>query len=261
MPAALVHIGTHKTGTKSFQRWANDNRAALFERHQVHVFRGLFIESNLALALLCTRSDRNTPALVANPDTRLPECRAVMEEHVATEVANEAPVLLASAEDLSLLRHPDEVESLVELLAPREIRVSVCLRDPDEFLRAYRSQMDRLGQHASTYPSSHTYYGPDTWLTHWDEMLATWRQVLGDDRVTSFDYKDAMAAHGSSIPGVLSSLGLRVDEMPSWRGYRENVTAVEEYRATFGMPRRARLRAAVASTPPGRALRRALRPK
>jgi hypothetical protein len=259
MSVALVHIGTHKTGTKSFQRWANTNRDALLEQHDIYVVRGMFIESNLALPLLCTRPDRNTPALIANPDARLPECRAAMREHVAAQVANDASVLLSSAEDLSLLRHPDEVEALVEILAPREVRVSVCLRDPEQYLRAYRSQMDRLGQHESSYPSAHTYYGPDTWLTRWDDMLATWRRVLGAESVTSFSYEEAMAEHGSSIPGLLESFDLPVDELPSWRGYRENVTEVEEHRSRHGMSPYARLRAAVAATPPGQALRRALR--
>lgn len=256
---ALVHIGTHKTGTKSFQRWASTNRDTLLRRHQIHVFRSCHVESNLTLPLLCTRPDRNTPALVANPDARLPECRADLREHVSREVDHEAPMLLASAEDLCLLRHEDEVEALAALLAPRELRVAVCLREPDAYLPSYRAQMDRLRQPESVYPSSHTYYGPGTWLTQWDKMLATWRSVLGNERVTSFSYEDAMGEHGSSIPTLLEHLGLASDELPSWRGYVDNVTVSEEQRQHHPGSLYRRARHAFAQTSPGRAVRRAIR--
>jgi hypothetical protein len=229
MAAALVHIGTHKTGTTSFQHWAQDNRGALLDQG-MHLFEGKYALTSIALPLLCTRPNRTTPPQRFVMDYRLDEWRADMEAYVAEQVAHPAEDLLVSAEDLSLLRFPDEVERLVELLAPRTVRVAVCLRDPDEFLRSYRAEMNRLGEPPSDYPSSHTYYGNDTWLTRWDEMLATWRSVIGDDKVVAFSYEDAIAEHGSTIPGVLEAFGIAPDGLPSWESYLTNVTAKAQRR-------------------------------
>jgi hypothetical protein len=230
MSVALVHIGTHKTGTTSFQGWANRHRDELLDRHGIHVFRGRYMESNLALPMLCARPNRTTPPSVAHPEVLLTEGRADLQAHVASEVAHPAPILLASAEDLCLLRYPDEVERLAELFGPREIHVAACLRDPDEYLRSYRGTMDRIGQPESPYPSAHTYYGPDTWLTRWDEMLATWREVLGEDRVVATSYEEAMQRDGSSIPAILRAFDLPVEDLPPWEGHHTNVSTREEQR-------------------------------
>lgn len=224
MAAALVHIGTHKTGTTSFQHWAHENHIALLERG-IRVFQGRYDVTDVALPLLCTRSNRSIPPQRFIIDSRLDEWRADMTNYVTAQVDHPAHDLLISAEDLSLLRFPDEVEKLVDLLAPRAVRVAVCLRDPDDFLRSYRAEMDRLGEPASKYPSSHTYYGADTWLTQWDDMLATWRSVLGDANVRTVSYEGAMTEHGSTIPGVLDALGVSPLDVPSWEAYRTNVTA------------------------------------
>jgi hypothetical protein len=219
-----VHIGTHKTGTTSFQRWANDSREALRDRG-IHVFEGLYDLTNIALALLCVRPNRTIPPQRFIMDSRLDEWRTDAVDYVSRQVAQPSPDILVSAEDLSLLRFPDEVERLVELLAPRQVEVAVCLRNPEDFLRSYRAEMDRLGEPPSEFSSSHTYYGDDTWLTRWDEMLATWRSVVGEANVRAFSYEDAMAAEGTTIPGVLEALGVSSVGLPEWTSYHANVSA------------------------------------
>jgi hypothetical protein len=257
MATALVHIGTHKTGTTSFQKWTDDHRQGLLDRNGIHVYRGQHLPANAPeLAVLCLRANRMSPAKEILVESSLQEWRDETARHVAEQVASDAEHLLVSAEDLSLLRHDDEVERLRELLAPRDLRVAVCLRDPASFLASYRLQLKRMGQPPSRFPSSHRNFGPDSWLVQWDEMLDVWRRVLGADRVVSFDYADALTEHRSTIPAVLEALGIDASELPSWDRYRENVTSE---RQTARAARVQHAKVAFARTRTGTAVRRVLR--
>src|SRR5260221_8731420 len=91
------------------------------------------------------------------PESCLDEWREEMTLHIGNQVACDAASLLVSAESLSLLRYEDEVQTLAHLLAPRELRVAVCLRDPATFLESYRRELQHIGQSPSNYPSSHAY--------------------------------------------------------------------------------------------------------
>jgi hypothetical protein len=218
MASALVHIGTHKTGTSAFQEWAETNRRELQDRRDIHTYQGLYGPNHFELAMLCMRSNRTMTARRRLDEWRLDEWRAETREHVAQQVAHPAETLLVTAEALSLLRYEDEVEALARLLQPRRIQVAVCLREPTAFLASYRKAI-----RASRYPSSHRYVEPDTWLIRWEDMLSVWRGVFGDAAVVSFGYEDVMARCGSSIPGVLTALGLATDGLPSWEGLTSNV--------------------------------------
>lgn len=132
--------------------------------------------------------------------------------------------ILVSSEDLSLLRSANEVERLRGLFAPRELRVAVCLRSRDDWLRSYGTEL-RRHFHVSEFPESHGYIGADTWLTDWDAMLRAWRGVLGADNVVAVDYDDSVRRYGSSIPGVLTALGIDPDAVPPWQGVVANVTS------------------------------------
>ncbi|MFA5883104.1 MAG: sulfotransferase [Acidimicrobiia bacterium] len=234
MPHALVHIGTHKTGTSSLQRWADENRDALLRDRGIHVYEGRYSSNHLEFVLLCMRRNRTIPATARHIESLLDEWRDETRRYIGEQVAHEAPTLLVSAEALSLLRHPDEVEALARVLAPRDVTVAVCLRDPATFLKSYRDQLERMGQPPSRYPSSHAYVEPDSWLVRWDEMLAVWRSVIGADRVVAVGYEDAVDEHGSTIPGVLDALGVDLAGLPSWEEYRDNPTSVP---ATAAPPR------------------------
>ncbi len=222
MTTALVHIGTHKTGTTAFQQWADTNRAALLEQRDIAVYDGLYGRSHYELTLLCMRPNRTMRQRWRVPESVLDEWRDSVREHIAEQVARPSERLLISAESLSLLRYEDEVAALRDLLGPRTIQAAVCLRDPESFLESYRYEMQKKNIAPSRFRSSHNYVEPDTWLIDWDGMLEVWRTVLGDDRVASFGYEESMAVHGSSIPGVLSALSIDDTALPSWVGVKAN---------------------------------------
>jgi hypothetical protein len=228
MSTALVHIGTHKTGTTAFQLWSARHRDALRERCGVELYEGLYGPSHFEIALLCLRENRTMQQRWRVPDAALDEWKDEVRAHVARQVAQPASRLLISAEGLSLLRYDDEVAALRDLLGPRQIKVAVCFREASSFLESYRHEMTRRGITPSRYRSSHNYVEPDTWLVQWDEMLAVWRRVLGEEAVVSFGYEDVMAEYRSSIPGVLAAFSIDETVLPSWVGVTANTRRKRE---------------------------------
>jgi hypothetical protein len=220
---ALLHIGTHKTGTTAFQQWAFQHRRELAELRDIKLYDGIFGSNHVEFPLLCMRPNRTIRAQRRAP-SRLDEWRQETKAHIRNQVADTAEHLLISAEGLSFLRYEDEVTALVELLQPRQLQVAVCLREQANWLASYRQSMKRAGDPPSPYPSSHRYVEPDTWLIRWDDMLDVWRAVLGHEHVVSFSYEESMARDDSTIPGVLEALAIDPAGLPSWSGLVANVT-------------------------------------
>jgi hypothetical protein len=222
---ALVHIGTHRTGTTAFQEWAARSRAALLQLRDVKLYEGRFAANHFELSLVCIRRDRTMRQQRRVPEWCLEEWRQETLEHVSRQVRHPAQNLLVSAESLSLLRYEDEVAALRDALSPRELRVAVCLREKQSYLDSLRREMWRDEIAPSRYHTSHNYIESDTWLVEWDHMLSVWRTVLGEDNVVAFGYEEAMARHRSTIPAVLGALHLDADGLPSWERLTANVTS------------------------------------
>jgi len=216
---AFVHIGTHKTGTTSFQQWASKNRIELANATGLEYYEGLFAPSHYEIPMLCMRSNRNMPMRAKWPDWCLDEWQQSAKMHVRNEVERHEGPLLVSSEALSYIRHPDEVERLIDLLRPREITVIVVLREPASFLLSYRKTLTRSGFNFSSYRESFAYVEDDSWLVDYDSLLAVYRKVLGSDRVMSVQYEPALERYGSIIPALLGAIGFSPSEIPPWRDF------------------------------------------
>lgn len=59
---AILHIGTHKTGTTLFQLWLRIHRQRLSVEHGINIYQGLF-HNNRKIALLCAESPNGIPSL------------------------------------------------------------------------------------------------------------------------------------------------------------------------------------------------------
>jgi hypothetical protein len=221
---AFVHIGTHKTGTTSLQRWASENRTELASATGLTYYDGLFGPNHYELAMLCMRTNRNMPMRVRRVDWCLDEWHQEAETHVRSQVARDADSLLISAEALSYLRYSDEVERLAGLLRPRELVAIAVLREPESFLRSYREMMLELGFPPSRHRTSFAYVADDSWLVDYDALLDAYRAVLGADRVIALGYETAMQRHGSIIPAILEATGFDPAGIPAWEGFQRNVT-------------------------------------
>jgi hypothetical protein len=221
----VLHIGVHKTGTTSIQNWAHQNRDDLRTRLGLDVYSGrIGARNHIEFPLLCMRSDRNLHARVMHPDSCLPSWQTATRRHVAEQLDSPAPSMFVSAESLSFLRYPDELAALRDLLGPREVRVIVFLRDPQDYLRSYRAHVVKMGYSPSVYPESFNYVEPDTWLVDFDGLIAAYTDAFGADAMTVLSYEDAVAEHGSTIPAVAQAAGLSIATLPDWQEFWLNPT-------------------------------------
>jgi hypothetical protein len=223
-PRAVLHIGTHKTGTTSFQAWAAEAREALRARG-VRYFKGMYGKNHFDLAFLALRRNRNMPMRSKHPDWCLDEWQAEARAHLQEQSSGAERTLLCSAEALSYVRFADEVETLVELFAPRQVQVVVAFREPDVFLQSYKEDLAVQGFRPSRYPESFAYVKPDTWLLRYDDLLDAYRSVLGEEHVASIRYEEAVERDGSIIPALLDAAAIDRTGLPEVAGHWENARA------------------------------------
>ena len=152
---AIVHIGTHKTGSTSLQYWLAQHATELEMDHHLGVYRPIH-PNGRELALLCANPDRSIPTTREIPEWRTESWRTPAWGHVRSEIERGDEVLLLSNETLSLLRSTAELERLAELLAPRSVDVVLVTRQPAEFLRSWREQLTRDGFTPSQRSEEHT---------------------------------------------------------------------------------------------------------
>lgn len=221
-PIAILHIGTHRTGTTSFQGWAFSHGHELSRLTALDYYDGLFGPSHFEIPLLCLRTNRNMPMRAKHLDWCLDEWQQMARAHVRNQVERPSHALLASAEAFSYLRHRDEIERVIELLHPRQIAVVVVLRERSSFLRSYREWLAEVGIPASPYHESFAYVADDSWLADYAALLGAWRRTLGADRVVEVDYEETLRRSGSVIPGILAACGADPSETPQSDGFWYN---------------------------------------
>lgn len=215
---AILHIGTHRTGTTSFQRWASTHRHELSHATGLD-YDGVLGPNHAEIPMLCLRTNRSMRMRARLPDWCLDEWQRKARAHIRDQCARPSRALLASAEGLSYIRHRDEVERLVELLSPRRIALVVALRERSSFLRSYRQALAKAGFPASPHRESFAYVADDSWLVDYGALLRVYRGALGAERVVAIDYERALQRDGSIIPGILDACGADRSKAPSWNGY------------------------------------------
>jgi hypothetical protein len=209
--SVLLHIGTHKTGTTSFQSLLNDKAAALklngFGVYESYLTNTLGLAHEVAL--LAVRADLNIPLRCMIPDSTLRTMRLEMQRHVLNQSARSEPTLVISHEALSFIRTSSEVECLAKLFPGRRLKVVVVLRDERSFLRSWRNQLSRMGfPSESPYVDSFMNTSPGTWLTDWQALISSFAEVCGPESITAIQYEEAVSEHGSVLGPLWLAMGL-----------------------------------------------------
>jgi hypothetical protein len=221
---AIVHVGTHKTGTTAFQVYVDRWRDELLRDHDIRVHGGMFLPSHFELPALVIRAELETPDrwLLAN---QYPATGATLREHIRQTVESDAATVLFSAEGLSFMRTPAEAAALRDLLAPRHVQTVVVLRNPAEYLRAFRVSHQRWYSEPSAGRASVAYWEPDSWLVQYEQLIATLGLVGAPPAV--IDYDAQMAIDGTVVPALLRAIGISDGEFyPGWDAV-ENPTQYE----------------------------------
>lgn len=223
LAACIVHIGLHKTGTTSIQRFLQEQRGSLKE-FGYNFYQGMHIaENHVELHAATMRPDR--------PSTYRLKSGLVFDEtylqltlsHVR-DFLNQAGSerVVFSAEGLSLLRYVDEVEQLASLLPPN-ICIVAYLRCPVDYLRSHSNQLKKSGMLETVDKTSYAYMGADSWMLDYELRLKAFRTVFGHANVHVVDYDKACALDGSVIPSFLRLLDLEDRfSVETWQGIRLN---------------------------------------
>ena len=216
MKKVYLHIGTHKTGSTSIQRWLAENIPLLRERGY-DLYRGQHKRNNhIELYLAAMQYERDS--LGKHSMT------GISFDHDYTNmVAKQVQIFLSGSdsqkaifttEGLSLLRHKDEIKRLRTILGSscKSVTIIVALRNPIDFLDSHRKQLAKKKKRKpSTDYWSALYVENDTWLTDYESLVDLYKNEFGQDNIRIIDYDDQVKLRGSVLIAFLEALDFEVD--------------------------------------------------
>ena len=113
---AIVHIGTHKTGSTSLQYWLTQHATDLQTHHGLGVYRPIH-PNGRELALLCARPDRSIPTIREIPEWQTEAWRTPTWGHVRSEI--ERPDEVIPTVEAALTMAFQSQESVAVLLSQK----------------------------------------------------------------------------------------------------------------------------------------------
>lgn len=205
----VLHVGTHKTGTTSIQRFLGHNRA-LLHQHDADFFRGRFMGANhVELHIAAMRADRMSPVKCNLRLTPTDEFVHETAEAVRAFIERSpSRTLIFSAEGLSYLRFAGEMEVLKSILGQNPTKIVIALRDKADFLRSYTRQLQKQGFATSSEQGSFAYVEDDSWLVDYDALVDAYSAAFGSENVIVMNYEDELRKHTSIIPPFLRAAGV-----------------------------------------------------
>jgi hypothetical protein len=205
----VVHAGTHKTGSKSIQAFLDEFRVKLLE-HGVDFYSGLYSSRNhVELHAAAMRVDRPSPFKIRTGFVPDDAFRLRVQARIHDFVTASSCSLCAfSAEGISYLRHPDEMDRLRALFPPGDIRIVIYLRNREQFLKSYSAEMEKHRLASPVDRDSFAYLGADSWLLDYSERVERFRTAFDVANVTIIDYDAEVRRWGNVIPSFLRVLGV-----------------------------------------------------
>ena len=222
MRQILLHIGTFKTGTTSFQHWFNDHSEFIYTATGVRWHQGQFPDSR-EIAAICLDAHKETPAMVYGffPPRFSEEWftwAAEVRANIQREIESSNNPILFSCEALCLLRTDSELERLKELFPADRTHIIVALRDPKDFLSSWRKHLRHDFYKKSKDPTSFAYVKKDSWLTDYEELHNAYLKHYGE-HITTINYDRAIALNGSIIPDLAGTFNVDHQTLPEWSNY------------------------------------------
>lgn len=212
MRRIYVHIGTHKTGSTSLQKWLNQCKSVL-AKQGYGIYQGMHDpENHIELYLASMRYDRDSFAKQSRPELMIDEqYTRWVASHVQRSV-QECPhgQMLFTTEGLSLLRHDDELIRLREIFRGCHDRITfvLYLRNPEDYLRSYIQQLEKVpGRKRSKDYWSALYVEADTWLIQYEQLVDAYARTFGRRNLVVIDYDHEMQSHGNIIPSFARTIG------------------------------------------------------
>lgn len=233
LPRATIHIGLPKSGSTAFQQSLQAARLHLSESGiRTLVNDTITIDADLPtralnLAAAVIRPNIDAWFRIVVPETQLANVVRECEASVQRQAQSEETCLVASMEDLCLIRTKAEVEQLQRLLAPRVVHVVLVLRENTSYRRSVKYQLARAGLRTwSPFPESCLNTAKDSWIFDQSALIEVLRDVLEPGAVTVVDYEGAVASEGSIVPTLWRACGLpeSVLSLVHWQHRWSNVS-------------------------------------
>lgn len=216
----ILHAGFHKTGTTSIQSFLHANRQRL-RALDIDFYEGHHVANNhVELHTVTMRNTRLSLFKLCNKLAVDAAYQAAMAARINDYVArSKAGRILFSAEGISYLRHPDEMERLKSLLPGDDIGIIFYVRDRDDFLSSYRRELQRHTLPEIVDRDCFAYVADDSWLVDFDRRIAAFQTAFGHSNVAVLDYDSEMDRCQNIIPSFLRTIGVEdAFECESWEG-------------------------------------------
>lgn len=222
----VIHIGQHKTGTTSIQKYLRDKRRSLAKT-------GLYVPSGVAGYNHPNHFILNVYALADNRYSSMKEktiaergrhylseletdLKKDIEEIYKDALGSKCDRVLWSNEGLYLLNTAIEYNRLKSLFSEysTEIEVVCCFRDVESYRESYIKQLSKQGISLSNDPDSYRYVEPDSWLFDYQRKRDLLSEVF--DRRTYFSYDP-----NDNVKAFMETIGFDAIDTGN---YRFNVT-------------------------------------
>lgn len=246
MPELLLHIGTHKTGTTSIQRFCGLNRGALRERGiwyppaDVGRFPSHYAHHRIAHAIAGRDPDFGIDDARHFFERVASGCRGgervlVSAEPMYRHVIGDPDASGKPSRDKRHEAHVRYARAVASVVAPFEVTVLVVLRRQDLFVESlYAEQILATGY----VRPIETFIAERDPLLDYHERLAGWAEVFGDDRIRVDVYERSRLDR--PIEQIFAEwLGLTWSDRAFEIGPRHNVTptrALVEFKRFLNEP-------------------------
>jgi hypothetical protein len=208
----IIHIGQHKTGTTSIQRFLQDKRSALARHHALHVpseIAGYSNPSHFILnvyALAEGRFSSKKEEIISSKGAGyLSRLEIELNQDIARvyneALQNKCRKVIWSNEGLYLLNSKTEYKRLYNLFAKysSEIEVVCCFRHVEAYRESYKKQLLKQKISFSDNPDSYRYLEPDSWLFDYKRKRDLLSQVFDCCTYFSYNPNDNVANFFNSI--------------------------------------------------------------
>lgn len=226
----IIHIGQHKTGTTSIQKF-------LFEKRDELLKEGVYIPINVGgyenishfvLNVYSLNEERfsSMKRQLIETGVSLNELSTKLKEDIKQTYVDAAKhnchKVIWTNEGLYLLNTVEEYKRLVDLFQgySTEIEVVCCFRDVDSYRRSYIKQLEKEGTAASSNPDSYRYVESDSWLFDYKRKKELLSRVFDKSKFFDYESSDNVVKFFETIEVNISSAN----------HYRVNVTKDREIR-------------------------------
>ncbi len=224
-----LHIGTHKTGTTSLQKFLGDHRDYI-RAFGFDFYSGSQPNPNnhTELHFAAMRPGRDSFGRLRFPDLVVDsEYKEKLRNNIGAFIEKNVGVTIFTNEGLSLLRYDDEVSELKNLFekAKDDIKIILFLRNKNDFLKSYAMQIRNFGGLSpSEDQKSSLYIGRGTWLLDYEALISVYEKGFGRENVIVLDYDREIRKYGDIVASFVNLIGIPKPDSINDRSYRLNIS-------------------------------------